>query len=57
MVHLVDEKRLIRSVVWNVENSPLKVVELHSHALLLGHEVSKLLLIVNICQNGHCLVH
>lgn len=57
MVHLVDEKRLIWSVVWNHETSPLKVAKWHSQALLFGHEVSKLPLIVNICQYGHCLVY
>lgn len=48
VVHLVNKDRLRLAVVWNVENSPLEVAQWKARALLLCHEISKLLLVVNI---------
>ena len=52
-MHFVDENRFVWSVVWDVKDAPLETAERESCALLLGHEVGELSLVMNASDYGH----
>ena len=56
-MHFVNEKRFVWSVIWDEKDAPLEVVKRESCALLLGHEVCELSLVMDVGNYGHSLIH